>query len=249
MFGKKLGRELAQYIRRTWPFALAFAVVSGLTCLMVVFDSNPVEATGTVTAIAFFIIAALVFVGRGFIHAYVSLYKNFSLNEAETPQDLHLMMWARIVAFLIFVLVAALLIFGGMSCFAWEYVRRMFAAFDTDWYYFLEFLLYLIIFACTVFIIPMAFLTSRRFDGKRMLTAGVGAVTLLFCLSTIEIEVFLLIRSPSTDMNTVWTFIVVFLVLFVAVDIRMYVVTYRTLKNVVSKNTERIQPDEPSNNP
>lgn len=26
MFGKNLGRELVQYLRRTWPFALAFAV-------------------------------------------------------------------------------------------------------------------------------------------------------------------------------------------------------------------------------
>ena len=53
MFGKILARELKQYIRRLWPFLLGYIVMSVLTCLVVIFDSNPIEATGTVTAIGF----------------------------------------------------------------------------------------------------------------------------------------------------------------------------------------------------
>lgn len=207
---------------------------------MVVFDKNLVEATGTVTAIGFFIIAALVFVGRVFFHAYASFYKNFSLDEAENPKALHRLLWARIIAFFIIIIITGLLILGGVSCFAWEYVGRAFAAQDTDWYYFLELVLYVIIFACTAYVMPMAYFSARRFDGKRKLTAGVGSLTLMFCFGSILLEVFLLMRSPGTDMNTVWTDIVVFLVIFVAVDVWMYVLTYRTLKKALVKNAEII---------
>ena len=230
MFGKILARELKQYIRRLWPFLLGYIVMSVLTCLVVIFDSNPIEATGTVTAIGFFIIAAVVFVISGLVHAYKAFYDSIkSINTEEQP-PLKSFLWARIVAFYIYVVVALLLLLAGVSSFAWQYVWQMFLAIVAEWYYLPEFLLYMVIIPPTMYIIPIACIVALRNGKHKKRSLAVGIIAYMMGMFTVVLEVVLLIHSPDTDMSFVWGMLALCFALYIPVAIRMFLTTYRTLK-------------------
>ena len=237
MFGKNLMRELMQYIRRLLPYALALVIVNIFACLIILFDQNPIEATGTVTAIAFFVIAALVFVVRGLVHAYTSFHKSLT-DETDSPTSVASFLWVQILAFVIFILCATLFIFGGVSAFAWKSVGQTFSAFATEWPYFLEFLLYLLIITVTIYIIPITWCTAFRFGKHKALSLIIGIFTLFLCFGTIVIEILLLIHSPSTDMTSAWAAILTLLAIFIIADIVMFTLTYRTLKIALRKEQD-----------
>lgn len=240
MFGKIVKRELIRYVRSLWPFAIAVVATSVLACVIVLTDKNPVEATGTITGIAFFAIAALVFLMRGLVHAYTSFHKNLSTVQDETATPLQVFC-AQIAAFMIYIVFSALFLFGGVSAFAWESVGKMFSAFDTEWIYFLEFVLYLIITTLTIYLIPTAWITVLRFSKQKnwriVLSMIVGGITLYLCVGNIIVEVLLLNHSASTDMPLVWGTTVTLLAIFVLVDVGMFLTTYRTLKTSLINKT------------
>ena len=238
IFRKTLARELIQYIRRLWPYGIALGVMSAVACIVVQTDRNPVEATGTITAIGFFVIAALAFVVRGLVHTYISFYKSLSTDKIDSSASLVSFLWVQILAYVIFILLTALFILGGVSAFAWKSVGQMFSAFATDWPYFLEFLLYLIIITATIYIIPITWFTAFRLGKQKTLSLIIGIVTLFLCFGTIVIEILLLIHSPSTDMPLAWATILTLFAVFIIVDIVMFLLTYRTLKIIFNKKQD-----------
>lgn len=239
MFRKNLKRELIQYMRCLWPFAVAVVAMSAFACIIVLTDRNPVEATGTIAGIAFFVMAALAFIVRGLIHAFISFYKNISSEKEQNELSLIHILWAPILAFMIFIVFSALLLFAGVSTFAWKGVGQMFSAFGTEWPYFLEFLFYLIITALTVYIIPTTWITVSRFRKQKrwlfVLSIIVGCFTFFLCFSLIVVEILLLIHSPSTDMQSVWATTITLLSVFTLVDICMLLMTFHTLKTSITR--------------
>lgn len=240
MFGKRLGRELIGYVRRLWPFAIGVVVTSVLACVIVLTDTNPVESIGLITGIAFFAIAALAFVLRGLAHAYVTFHKSLSAELDENKPSVTRLLWAQIFAFMIFVAFTALFFLAGITAFSWEAVGQMFSAFDTEWLYFVEFVLYLIITAFTVYVIPTTWIAVFRFGKqkkwRRTLSLVVGIIALCTCFGLIVMEVLLLNHAPSTDMPLLWATIVIFLAIFILVDIGMFLLTRYTLKSAFTRS-------------
>lgn len=239
MLKTNLKRELIRYIRCLWPFAIAVVAMSAFACIIVLTDRNPVEATGTIAGIAFFIMAALTFIVRGLIHAFISFYKNISSEKEQNELSLIRILLAPILAFMIFIIFSALLLFAGVSTFAWKDVVQMLSAFGTEWPYFLEFLFYLIITSLTVYIIPTTWITVSRFSKQkkwfRVLSMIVGCITLSLCFPLIVVEILLLIHSPSTDMQSVWATTITLLSVFTLVDIWMLLMTCHTLKTSITR--------------
>ena len=235
MFGKNLAYNLKQYVRRLWPYAIALVVTSVFACWIILLEQNAdvdptvAELNGSISAIAFFAIAALAFVIRGFIHAYVSFYKSLKSEETE-QQDFKQFLWTHILAFLIFVIFTALLMLACVTVFAWEQVGKMFLALNTDWIYFVEFCIWLIIVTATVYFIPVAWIVAFRYRKFKKLTLSVGIITLTMFMLPIILEIMLLIHSPSTDMPSVWATLITILAIYALVDIAMYLLTRRTLK-------------------
>lgn len=233
MFGKNLMRELKQYIRRLWTHAIVLVVISIFTCLIFLLDKNPIEINGPIAAVAFFVIAALAFVVRGFIHAYVSFSR--SLETAETEQsNLKQFLWAHILAFIFFVIFTALLMLACISVFAWKQVGKMFLSLNTDWIYFVEFCIWLIIVTITIYIIPVIWIVAFRYGKNKKLSLSVGIITLLTFILPIVLEILLLIHSSSTDIPSVWVTLITILTIYALVDIAMYLLMRRTLEKAFS---------------
>ncbi|MDE6201490.1 MAG: hypothetical protein K2M47_06415 [Clostridiales bacterium] len=236
MFGKNLARELKHYLRRLWPYLLTLGVISAIACLIFLFDDNPIEMNGPIAGGAFFIMAALAFFVRGLVHAYKSFYDGVKSLNAESSQSLNAFLGVRITAFMIFIVFTGLLLLACVSTFAWESVGKLFSAFPTDWAYFVEFFLYIIIFAATLYIIPIALVVANRFEKHKQLAIAIGTITLLLCFFTITPEVLLLIHDSSTDMLSACVTVITSLVLSIISDIGMYILTRRTLKSVFCNN-------------
>lgn len=241
MFGKNLMRELIQYFRRLWPYAIALGVMSVFACIIVLTDRNPVEATGSIIAIGCFVIAALAFAVRGLVHSYISFYKSLSADKVNGSASLVSFIWVQILAFVIFISLTALFILGGVSMFAWKSVGQMFSAFATDWPYFLEFLFFLIITACTLYIIPTTEITVFRFNNHKkwpcVFSIIVGTLMLLLNFVLIIFEVQLLIHDTSTNMQGLWATTLTILTIATVVDIGFYLWMYRTLQNTFQELT------------
>lgn len=239
MFRKNLKRELKQYLRRLWPYAIAVVVSSILSYILIVNDHNPYEAWGLLMGTFLFVEATLAFVVRGLIHAFITFNKSVSAEKVKSELPLTNLLLAPILAFMIFIIMAALLILAGVSIFAWEDVGQMFSAFGTEWPYFLEFLFYLIITALTVYIIPTTWITVFRFNKQkkwpRALSMIIGCVTFFLCFSLIIVEILLLIHSPSTDMQSAWATTITLLSVFTLVDIGMLLLTCHTLKTSITR--------------
>lgn len=238
MIGKNLMRELKQYIRRLWPYAIVLIVMSVFAYLIILWDKNPVEMNASISAIAFFSVAALTFVVRGFIQAYVSFYNSLKPTETEQP-NYKKFIAGHILAFIIFVIFTALFILACISIFAWEQVGKMFWALNSDWIYCIEFCIWLIIVLVTVYFILISWIVSFRYCKHKKLILSVGIVTLLTFELSIVLEILLLIHSSSTDMPSVWVTLITLLAMYVLVDITMYLLMCRTLKTAFSnKQTE-----------
>ncbi|MDE7095438.1 MAG: hypothetical protein K2O23_03020 [Anaeroplasmataceae bacterium] len=229
MLGKNLLRELKQYVRRLWPYLIALVVMSVFTCLIFLLDKNPFECNASITALAFFVITALTFVVSVFIHAYVSFSKSLEPTETEQP-NFKQFLWTHILAFMLFVIFTALLMLACVSVFAWEQVGKMFLALNTDWIYFIEFCIWLIIVTVTVYVIPVMWIVAFRYGKNKKLSLSIGIITLLTFIFPIVLEILLLIHSSSTDMPSVWATLITLLTIYALVDIAMYLLMRRTLK-------------------
>lgn len=238
MIRKNLVGELKQYIRRLWPYAIVLIVMSVFAYLIILWDKNPVEMNASISAIAFFSVAAFTFVVRGFIQAYVSFYN--SLRPTETEQSNYKKFIAgHILAFIIFVIFTALFILACISVFAWKQVGKMFLALNSDWIYCVEFCIWLIIVMVTVYLILISWIVSFRYSKHKMFMLSVGIVTLLTFILPIVLEILLLIHSSSTNMPSVWATLITLLAMYVLVDIIMYLFMCHTLKTAFSnKQTE-----------
>ena len=239
MFGKNLRQELKQYLRHLWPYAIAVVAMSAFACIIVLTDRNPVEATGTMAGIAFFVMAALAFVVRGLTHAFISFYKNISAETVQNESSLTHLLWVPIVAFMIFIVFSSLLLFAGISTFAWKAVGQMFSVFATDWPYFLEFLFFLMIMACTLFIIPTTCVTvfclSKQKIWPRVLSLIVGIIISQLSAGLLVFEIQFLIHDTSTDLQGLCATTITLLAIFTLVDIGMLLLTYHTLKITIQK--------------
>ena len=233
MLGKNLMQQLKQYVRRLWPYVIALVVMSVFTCLIFLSDKNPIETNGPITAVGFFVITALTFVIRGFIHAYVSFYKSLQLTKTE-QSNFKQFLWAHILAFMFFVIFTALLMLACVSIFAWEQIGKMFLALNTDWIYFVEFCIWLIIVTITIYIIPVMWIVAFRYGKNKKFSLSVGIITLLTFILPIALEILLLIHSSSTDMPSVWATLITMLTIYILVDIIMYLLMQRTLKMAFS---------------
>ena len=229
MLGKNLLRELKQYVRRLWPYVIVLIVMSVFTCLIFWLDKNPFEMNASITALAFFAITALTFVVCGFIHAYVSFSKGLEPTESE-QLNFKQFLWTHILAFMLFVIFAALLMLACVSVFAWEQVGKMFLALNTDWIYFIEFCIWLIIVTITVYIIPVMWIVAFHYGKNKKLSLSIGIITFLTFIFPIVLEILLLIHSSSTDMPSVWATLITLLTIYTLVDIAMYLLILRTLK-------------------
>ena len=110
------------------------------------------------------------------VHAYKAFYDSIkSINTEEQP-PLKSFLWARIVAFYIYVVVALLLLLAGVSSFAWQYVWQMFLAIVAEWYYLPEFLLYMVIIPPTMYIIPIACIVALRNGKHKKRSLAVGII-------------------------------------------------------------------------
>ena len=236
--GKRLIRELKQYIRCLWPYMIALVVMGALACLIVLLDRNPIEATGTVTAIGLFIITGIIFAVRGIVHGYKAFCKSLASEKEESSQPINQFLWVHICAFIIFIVVTALLMLGLVSAFAWEYVGQMFLSLNTNWGYFLEFLLYAAIFTVTVYIVPIAMIVANRLGKRKSLVLSIGLFTLFCCFATIVPEVLFLIHDASTNVRSALATVIALLVIFVFVDIWLYVLTFRTLKTELNNTPQ-----------
>lgn len=239
MFGKNLRRVLINYLRCLWPFAIAIAVASILAYLLIIFDRNPYELLGPLMGVFLFGSAALAFLIRGIIHAFITFSYHLSSLITKYKLSLTQLLWVQILAFVIFILFTTLLLFGGVSVFAWNSVVQMFYSFATDWPYFLEFLLYLIIAALTLFIIPTTRITvsrqSRQKKWPRVLTIIVCIVLSLIHFVLLVFEIQLMEHSPSTNMIGLWISILTLLVVTIIVDVCMYFLMYRTLQKALQE--------------
>lgn len=237
MFRKNLKRELMQYIRCLWPFTIAVVVCSILSYILIVNDHNPYEAWGVVMGGFLFGSAALTFLVRGIFHAFIAFSNHLSALKTENELSLTQLLCVQILAFAIFILFTTLLVIGGVSVFAWNSMVQMFYSFATDWPYFLEFLLYLIIAAITLFIIPAAMTTvfrqSKQKKWPRVLTLIICIVFSLIHFALLVFEIQLMIHSPSTNMLGLWISILTMLLVTIIVDICMYLLMYRTLQNTL----------------
>ena len=229
MYGKQLLNGLAQYIRRLWPYILALMAMSVFARLIVTFDKNPIEATGTMTAIGLLVMTALVFVAAVLIHAYKSFLNNLAMTDAEKLRPKRFI-WTHAATFMINLIVTMLLLVAGAAILVWNNSWELFSAFDTDWYYYVEFLFYIVILAFTIYIVPIAYIVATRFNRRKTLAMIVGVFTFILCIGSISSEAALLIHSPDTDMLFAWEFTAMLFVIFIVVDVCMYVMTYRTLK-------------------
>ena len=183
----------------------------------------------SITALAFFAITALTFVLSGLIHAYVSFSTGLEPTESE-QLNFKQFLWTHILAFMLFVIFAALLMLACVSVFAWEQVGKMFLALNTDWIYFIEFCIWLIIVTITVYIIPVMWIVAFRYGKNKKLSLSIGIITFLTFIFPIVLEILLLIHSSSTDMPSVWATLITLLTIYTLVDIAMYLLILRTLK-------------------
>ena len=231
-------RELKQYIRRLWPYAIVLIVMSVFAYLIILWDKNSVEMNASISAIAFFSVAALTFVARGFIQAYISFYN--SLRQIKIEQSNYKKFVAgHILAFIIFVIFTALFILACILVIAWKQVGKMFLALNSDWIYCVEFCIWLIIVMVTIYFILISWIVSFRYCKYKKLMLSVGIVILLTIELPIVLEILLLIHSSSTDMPSVWVTLITLLAMYVLVDITMYFLMCHTLKTAISnKQTE-----------
>jgi len=228
--GKNLLHELKQYIRCLWPYAIALVVMGAVACLVVLLDRNSVEATGSMSAIGLFIITGILFVIRGVAHGYKAFSKSLTLEKTERTQPINQFLWTHICAFMIFIVVTALLLLALVSTFAWKFVGQIFLSLNTNWGYFLEFVLYTIIFTVTVYIVPLAMITAKHFSNRKKLVFSVGIITLIFCAVTTVPEALFLIHDTSTDVQLALATVISLLVIFIIVNIWLYLLTFRKLK-------------------
>jgi len=227
---KTLLHELKQYIRCLYPYAIALVVMGAVACLCILLDRNPVEATGFMTAVGLFILFMILFVVRGLAHGYKAFYKNLTSEKENKTQSINQFLWTHIYAFIIFIAVTALLGLAFVSTFAWESVGQLFLSLNTNWGYFLEFVLYTAIFAITIYIIPISMIAVSHFRKRKKLAFSVGIITLFFCVVSVVPEVLFLIHDTSTDVQSVLATVISLLVMFTFVDIGLYIMTYYTLK-------------------
>ncbi|MDE6656214.1 MAG: hypothetical protein K2J85_04400, partial [Anaeroplasmataceae bacterium] len=158
-----------------------------------------------------------------------------SLEPTKTEQsNFKQFLWAHILAFMIFVIFTALLMLACVSIFAWEQVGKMFLALNTDWIYFVEFCIWLIIVTVTVYIIPVMWIVAFRYGKNKKFSLSIGIITLLTFILPIALEILLLIHSSSTDMPSVWATLITMLTIYILVDITMYLLLHRTLKTAFS---------------
>ena len=239
MFGKKLGQALLSYLRRLWPFLIAVEVMFGSACLVVLFDRNPVEATGSMTFVGLSIMVASGYVIIGFIHAYASVNGVFSTETKASSQDLITSLWAQFVAFLVFLFFSGLLFLADVSMIAWKAVGQMFAAFDKTWYLFIQFLVYTAVVAATVFIVMAVWVALFRLDKQnkklRTRTKIFGAIALFFGMASVICESALLVHNPSTDLLFLLGFYILTLVIMISVDAYMFVTLRRTVNAANNK--------------
>ena len=239
MFGKRLGKELLSYLKRLWPFIVALEVMSGLACLVILLDRNPVEATGSITFFMFFAFAAAGYMIAVFVYVYASMNKAFRACSQERPQDLITTLSAKFVAFLIFLAFSGLLLLADVSMFAWKAVGQMFAAFGQNWYLVIQFFIYAVATAFTLFIIPAAWMAIKSFDkqNKKTLTRAHvgGGFALFFSMMSVVCEVVLLVHDSSTDWAFVLGMFILALLIIIPVDVWLYVKLRRTLNTANNK--------------
>lgn len=235
MFGKKIIREFLQYLRKLWPYALALAVMGAFTRVIIMLDNNPIEATGTASAIGLFVMTALLCAIRGFAHACSSFSKNLSLEKSENVHNLKQFLWAQIIAFMIYVIFAALIFLACVSIITWDYTGRLLSVFDTDWYYYIELSFYIVVVTATIYIISITRIVTSRFRKRKKLSLFIGIITFFMCFISITTESLLLANSPSTDILSVWLTTMIILAVFILVDVCMYSLAYHTLKAEFSK--------------
>lgn len=240
MFRKYLGRELLQYLRRLWPFMIGVIVAGLLAFACLANDHNDIEMWGMIFACTIFALAGLAYVIRGLIHTYMSASKSIRLEQIERPQYLPKLIRAQALAFVVFVVFSVLLFIASVSIFAWQSVQHTFAAIDTDWKYFLEFIFYLLIISVAAYIIPITWIVVSRFAKNKRninrLSVTIGVIALLMLPATVVIEILLLIHAPSTDMATTWLTTIIFLILYLFIDIGMFLITFQVLKKTSVNN-------------
>lgn len=239
MFAKELRQNLALYLRRQWPYALALVLASVFGYILVLVDNNPIESWGIVLAIPLFAMASLAYIVQIFVSSVKTFRKRFLPNDNSVGQAVHTLLWSQILAFMIAIYVSAVVFFACVSISAWKIIGETFASFADNWTYIFEFLLYITIVSLTTYIMLISDITVFRFNGKRRLSLALSIVSLVLCCGlSVTVEVLLLIHSPSTDMPKVWATVIVLLVVFVLADIIAYAMTWRAVKSSYDNQSE-----------
>ena len=233
MFGKNLLNELIHYLRRVWPSIVTVAVASVLAYIFVLTDKNQFEAWGLAMGGALLVIATVQFVLGNYVYTFISCIKKLSAKNLKSGQCLKHEFLVKYAAYLIYTSLMGLILFAGWALFIPSSVVWTFSTFGTDWPYLIEFIVYYFILISAFYLIPVAWITLFRSGAEkrvrvRSLIAGIIALNL--CLASIELEVFLLIHSPTTDMVFLWITTVAVVAICAFVAIRAFILTYRTLK-------------------
>ena len=245
MFGKNLGQELKQYMRRLWPFAIPLVVISALACdVAIVQHIDPErEHSPLGMAIALFGMAGIAIIARALIHSFISFSKKLSSEQESEELSLTRLLWVPLTAFMIIMTLIMLFIFAGVSSFAWEAVGQKFLTFATEWPYFLEFLFYFIITAFTLYIIPTTWIVVFHFSYQKkwplVLSMIVGVITLIIGFVLICAEIVLLTHT-STIMHELWVTTLSLLIITALVDVGLFLLSFHTLKSSLQKTNLKI---------
>lgn len=234
-FAKEFKRELTGYFRSVWPYALALVLISVAAGLVILYDENPYESTGLITAIGFFVLAVLAFIVGGYIYAYRSFSKNLSIENTENLHSLYMQLGARFTAFFVYIFIAEALIFACVAIVANQSAGQIFSALVADYSCSILFLSGIIVIAVTVYIIPNVCIVIWRYGRFKAFALIAGIITLIACFILIVQEACLLVRSPSTDMPFLSTFLITLLSVIILVDIGACASAHRTLKFAFNK--------------
>ena len=202
MFFNILKREFILYLRKLWPFAVAVVSTAALAAVVIAFDKNPVEMTGTVTFIGLYVIASITLLVASFAAGYSSLF--CSLGEGETTTNL---LWTKLLSAVLWTLAVLFFVFTGTFVFAWKWALQVIAAVFEDWLYPVEFIIFLAIMMPFILLFPAAGKTVNARTKRRFYRVLTVAGEVFFGLLTFVMlvwEVQLLIHSPSTDMRLLW---------------------------------------------
>ena len=202
MFFNILKREFILYLRKLWPFAVAVVSTAALAAVVIAFDKNPVEMTGTVTFIGLYVIASITLLVASFAAGYSSLF--CSLGEGETTTNL---LWTKLLSAVLWTLAVLFFVFTGTFVFAWKWALQVIATVFEDWLYPVELIIFLAIMMPFIFLFPAAGKTVNARTKRRFYRGLTVAGEVFFGLLTFAMivwEVPLLMHSPSTDMRLLW---------------------------------------------